>query len=110
MGDKNKRRKGELALFELTLNNLNVYSITIQKGLKTPNTPKVLPRIQVISDTDVRLKISRFNYYPPIAKDFIKNNKSCHQGQVGLQVTGAFANPIGVAFTKPIFEQLLRTL
>lgn len=105
----NLKSKDELALFSLSLTTLNVYSLIIKKDQNLAD-PIIMPKVQVIENTDVKLKISRFNYVSPTGRDYIKNNQTCEQGQVGLKVVGAFANPIEVAFMKSTFEQLLRTL
>ena len=105
-----RKAKDELALFSLSLTTLNVYSLIIKKDKTTKEKPIVMPKKQVISNTDVRLNISRFNYVPPTGRDYIINNQTCDQGEIGVKVAGAFASPIDVSFTKSTFEQLLRTL
>ena len=95
---------------------LNVYSIkiareeslTTMKRQKSP--PTVHKRETVVSDTDVRLKISRYKYVPINSRDYIRSNKSCEQGDIGLKIVGAFASPIEVSFQKHSYEQLMRTL
>lgn len=99
----------ELALFSLTMNNLNLYSTTIKKEFSA-EPPQIMPPLTVIYDTDVRLKISRFPYVPSKTRDYIKNNTSCKQGEVGVKIVGAFASPIEVSFQKSTFEQLMRTI